>query len=77
MESSLILKYDYKKAYEQGIKGSVVNDLIRLGISIKKFDPLIDLGCALIEPHKQPDKLPNYITYLDNIWEFDYYYPIE
>lgn len=66
-----LLRYDYKLAYESGVKGSIIKDLNDLGYWVVQYERLDEIECALIEVENWLDNKPAYITELMPLWVFN------
>ena len=65
-----LLRYDFKKAYDSGVKGSIIKDLDTIGYWVVQYEPLHEIGCALIEVENTIKDKPKYIIELEPCWVF-------
>lgn len=77
--SDALIKFDYKKAREQGLKGSDLEHVRSLGFEVLNLERFPKSYYALFEVKEYSNKklsLPDYIERLDNFWEFEKQYPL-
>ena len=69
------IKYDCRKAYKQGVRNSIIEDIKLTGMTITNYEYLPKIKVAIAEV-KRAVNMPSYIEQLPNCWEFRNQYPL-
>ena len=76
MSRRLLYIFDLKKAYDKGLKGSVIDIMNKLGYNLTNYEMIWALDCAIVETRRNNINDPSYIIQVPNCWEFDFIYPL-
>ena len=65
-----LIKYDHKKAYAAGQRGTPLDEVKELGYDILNYEIPKNLGCTLFEVRNKVKNHPSYIEELYPFWDF-------